>query len=134
MATAKHRAIDLLRRNARLERKHEELSYELEAQQEMAVPKLDAALDDAIGDDLLSLIFTALPPRPPHGSAGAAHASAWSGGLTTEEIARAFLIPELSRRERHRAGQTDARRGAQSRSRFPREAGARRPVWPRCSG
>src|SRR6266853_6085342 len=62
MATAKHRAIDLLRRNTLLERKHEELGYELEARQEMTVPDLDAALDDHVGDDLLRLIFTACHP------------------------------------------------------------------------
>src|SRR2546428_901093 len=56
MATAKHRAIDRLRRSERLERKHEELGRELETQQEMAEPDLDAALDDEIGDDLLRLV------------------------------------------------------------------------------
>src|SRR6185437_1230864 len=56
MATAKHRAIDVLRRRTRLQRKHEQLGYELEAQQELAVPKLDAALDDHVGDDLLRLM------------------------------------------------------------------------------
>ncbi|HTD96592.1 MAG TPA: sigma factor, partial [Edaphobacter sp.] len=61
MATAKHRAIDHLRRNKRLERKHEELARELEAQ-EMAVPDLNAALDDDVGDDLLRLVFTACHP------------------------------------------------------------------------
>ena len=55
MATAKHRAIDLLRRDKLLERKHEELGRELEARQEAAVPDLDAALDDDVGDDLLRL-------------------------------------------------------------------------------
>src|ERR1700731_4246739 len=56
MATAKHRAIDLFRRNKLLQRKHEELGYELEARQ--AAPDLDAALDDDVGDDLLRLMFT----------------------------------------------------------------------------
>src|SRR5712692_508543 len=62
MATAKHRAIDLLRRNKRLERKHEELGRELEVQQDRAAADLDAAIDDDVGDDLLSLIFTACHP------------------------------------------------------------------------
>src|SRR5215468_1669656 len=58
MAAAKHRAIDLLRRNKLAERKHEELGRRLEAQQEGAAPDFDAALDDDIGDDLLRLVFT----------------------------------------------------------------------------
>src|SRR6185295_8899877 len=62
MATAKHRAIDLFRRNKRLEQKHIELGHELEALQEMAVGNLDAALDDDVGDDLLGLVFTACHP------------------------------------------------------------------------
>src|SRR6185503_17955622 len=62
MATAKHRAIDHVRRGVRLERKHEELGRELEAQQESAVPDLDAAIDDHVGDDLLRLMFTACHP------------------------------------------------------------------------
>src|SRR5258708_11862541 len=61
MAAAKHRAIDHLRRNKRLERKHEELGYQLEAEQ-MAVPDFDATIDDPVGDDLLRLIFTACHP------------------------------------------------------------------------
>ena len=59
MATAKHRAIDLLRRRTLLERKHEQLGHELEARQEQAVPDLEAALDDHVGDDLLRLMFVA---------------------------------------------------------------------------
>src|SRR5438067_11590734 len=59
MATAKHRAIDLFRRRARLERKHEQLGRELEVQQEVDEPDIEAALDDEIGDDLLRLVFTA---------------------------------------------------------------------------
>src|SRR5437899_228009 len=62
MATAKHRAIDLLRRDKLIERKHEELARNLEAQREGAAPDLDAALDDDIGDDLLRLVFTACHP------------------------------------------------------------------------
>src|SRR6185295_18497381 len=61
MTTAKRRAIDLLRRDKRLEHKHEELGRELEIQQEMSAPDLDA-IDDPVGDDLLRLIFTACHP------------------------------------------------------------------------
>jgi RNA polymerase sigma factor (sigma-70 family) len=93
MATAKHRAIDLLRRNTRLDRKHEELGYELEAQQEAAVSDLDAALDDHVGDDLLRLIFTACHPVLSR-EARVALTLRLLGGLTTDEIARAFLVPE----------------------------------------
>src|SRR3982074_28454 len=62
MATAKHRAIDLIRRNKRLEGKHEEIGREMEARQEMAVADFDTAMDDDVGDDLLRLIFTACHP------------------------------------------------------------------------
>jgi predicted RNA polymerase sigma factor len=93
MATARHRAIDLLRRNKRLERKHEELGRELEAGREGAVPDLDAALDDDIGDDLLRLVFTACHPVLPT-EGRVALTLRLLGGLTTEEIARAFLVPE----------------------------------------
>ncbi len=92
-AAAKHRAIDLWRRNKRLERKHEELGRELEAQQEMAVPDLHAALDDEVGDDLLRLIFISC--HPVLSSEGrVALTLRLLGGLTTEEIARAFLVSE----------------------------------------
>ena len=93
MATAKHRAIDRLRRNKLLERKHEELGRELEAEQELAVPDLDAALDDDIGDDLLRLMFTACHPVLST-EARVALTLRLLGGLTTDEIARAFLVPE----------------------------------------
>src|SRR5882672_6681953 len=59
MATAKHRAIDEFRRKKRLERKHEELGHEIETQQELDAPDLEAAIDDNMGDDLLRLVFTA---------------------------------------------------------------------------
>jgi len=92
MATAKHRAIDLLRRRTLHERKHEQLGHELEVQQEMAVPDLDAALDDHVGDDLLRLVFVSCHPvlAP---EARVALTLRLVGGLTTEEIARAFLVP-----------------------------------------
>jgi RNA polymerase sigma-70 factor, ECF subfamily len=93
MATAKHRAIDHFRRNTRLERKHEELGRELQAQQEMAVPNFDAALDDDIGDDLLRLVFISCHPVLST-EARVALTLRLLGGLTTEEIARAFLVPE----------------------------------------
>jgi RNA polymerase sigma-70 factor (ECF subfamily) len=92
MATAKHRAIDQLRRRTMLERKHEELGRELEAQ-EMVVPDLDAAIDDDIGDDLLRLVFIACHPVLST-EARVALTLRLLGGLTTDEIARAFLVPE----------------------------------------
>jgi RNA polymerase sigma factor (sigma-70 family) len=93
MATAKHRAIDQMRRSPMLDRKHEELGRELEAERERAVPDLDAALDDDIGDDLLRLIFTACHPVL-SSEARVALTLRLLGGLTTDEIARAFLVPE----------------------------------------
>jgi RNA polymerase sigma factor (sigma-70 family) len=93
MATAKHRAIDRLRRNEVLERKRQELGRALEAEQEAAVSDWDAELDDDIGDDLLSLMFTTCHPvlSP---QARVALTLRLLGGLTTEEIARAFLVAE----------------------------------------
>jgi RNA polymerase sigma factor (sigma-70 family) len=93
MATAKHRAIDRLRRTKLLERKHEELGRELETQQEKAVADLEAAIDDDVGDDLLRLIFISCHPVLPS-EARVALTLRLLGGLTTEEIARAFLVPE----------------------------------------
>ena len=92
MATAKHRAIDRLRRIKLSERKHEELGREFEAQQERAVVDLDAALDD-VGDDLLRLILISCHPvlSP---EARVALTLRLLGGLETTEIARAFLVPE----------------------------------------
>ena len=92
MATAKHRAIDLLRRGKMLERKHQEVGHELEAQQERALPDLDAAIDDDIGDDLLRLVFISCHPVLST-EARVALTLRLIGGLTTEEIARAFLVP-----------------------------------------
>jgi len=93
MAAAKHRAIDNFRRNKLLERKHEELGHELKVQQEAAVADFDAAIDDDIGDDLLRLVFTACHPVL-SSEARVALTLRLLGGLTTEEIARAFLVPE----------------------------------------
>ena len=95
MATAKHRAIDRIRRNVVLERKHEELGRELEIQQEMAEADFDDALDDDVGDDLLRLIFTACHPVLST-EARVALTLRLLGGLTTEEIARAFLVSEAT--------------------------------------
>src|SRR6202035_2986867 len=92
MATAKHRAMDHFRRNTRLERKHEELGREMSAK-EMAVPDLDSALDDNVGDDLLRLVFISCHPVLST-EAQVALTLRLLGGLTTEEIARAFLVPE----------------------------------------
>lgn len=93
MAAAKHRAIDHFRRNKRLERKHEELGRELQAQQELAVADFDAALDDTVGDDLLRLIFISC--HPVLSTEGrVALTLRLLGGLTTDEIARAFLATE----------------------------------------
>jgi len=92
MAAAKHRALDTLRRRKMLERKHEELGRELEAQ-ERTTPDFDAALDDPVGDDLLRLIFTACHPVLST-EARVALTLRLLGGLTTAEIARAFLTPE----------------------------------------
>src|SRR5262245_2104427 len=88
MATAQHPAIDLLRRDKRLERKHEELAHTRTAERAEAAPDLDAALDDDVGDDLLRLIFTACHPVLST-EARVALTLRLLGGLTTEEIARA---------------------------------------------
>jgi RNA polymerase sigma-70 factor (ECF subfamily) len=92
MAVAKHRAIDHFRRNSRLERKHEELGRQF-ATKEMAVPDLNAALDDDVGDDLLRLVFISCHPVLST-EARVALTLRLLGGLTTVEIARAFLVPE----------------------------------------
>jgi len=88
-ATAKHGAIDLLRRRATLERKHEQLARELEDRED---PDVAAAIDDQVGDDLLSLVFTTCHPVLST-EARIALTLRLLGGLTTEEIARAFLVP-----------------------------------------
>ncbi len=93
MAAAKHRAIDRLRRASLAERKHAELGRELDAGQQAVVEEIDAALDDDIGDDLLRLIFTACHPVLST-EARVALTLRLIGGLTTGEIARAFLVPE----------------------------------------
>jgi RNA polymerase sigma-70 factor, ECF subfamily len=95
MATAKNRALDRLRRGKVMERKHEELGRELEARQAMAVADFETAVDDDIGDDLLRLIFTACHPVLSM-EARVPLTLRLLGGLTTEEIARAFLVPDAT--------------------------------------
>jgi RNA polymerase sigma-70 factor, ECF subfamily len=92
MGTAKHRAIDMLRRNRRLHLKHQQLGRELAVEEELAAPDFDAELDDDIGDGLLRLVFTACHPVLAT-EARVALTLRLLGGLTTEEIARAFLVP-----------------------------------------
>src|SRR5947209_10204718 len=93
MATAKHRAIDHLRRGKMQDRKHEHLGRQLDERQVSPEAALAAAIDDEIGDDLLSLIFTACHPVLPT-EARIALTLRLVGALTTPEIARAFLVPE----------------------------------------
>jgi RNA polymerase sigma factor (sigma-70 family) len=93
MAAAKNRAIDHFRRTKRVERKHEELGRDLEASRDAAAADLDAAIDDDVGDDLLRLVFTACHPVLTM-EARVALTLRLLGGLTTDEIARAFLVPE----------------------------------------
>jgi len=99
MGTAKHRAIDHLRRGRRVEQKHEQLGRELEDEQGRAAPDLEAALDDDVKDDVLKLVFTACHPvLSPEGRV--ALTLRLLGGLTSEEIARAFLVPETTMQQR----------------------------------
>jgi predicted RNA polymerase sigma factor len=93
MATSKHRAIDALRRRSTLERKHEEVARELELERDRGGPDLDAALDDYVGDDLLRLMFLTCHPVLSK-EARTALTLRLLGGLTTDEIARAFLVAE----------------------------------------
>jgi RNA polymerase sigma factor (sigma-70 family) len=93
MGTAKHRAIDMIRRDKLLQRKHAELALELEAEQERPKVDLDAKIDDHVGDDLLRLVFIACHPVLST-EARVALTLRLLGGLTTDEIARAYLVPE----------------------------------------
>ncbi len=95
MAAAKHRAIDRIRRNKMLDRKHREIGREMEIEQELSMPDLDAAMDNEVGDDLLRLMFTACHPVLST-EARLALTLRLLGGLTTEEIGRAFLAPEAT--------------------------------------
>jgi len=98
MGTAKHHAIDLLRRNQTLQKKHDELGRQLEVE-ELSLPDLDAAIEDGMGDDLLRLMFTACHPVL-SAEARVALTLLLLGGLTTEEIARAFLTPVATIQQR----------------------------------
>ena len=93
MAAARHRAIDHFRRAKMLDRKHAEIGRDLDERQDSFARELEAALDDDVGDDLLRLIFTACHPVL-SAEARAALTLRLLGGLTTDEIARAFLVPE----------------------------------------
>ncbi|HEX4299704.1 MAG TPA: RNA polymerase sigma factor [Gammaproteobacteria bacterium] len=95
MAAAKHRAIDQLRHRKLAQRKHEELGRELEVEQELQAADTEAALDDEVGDDLLRLIFIACHPVLST-EARVALTLKLLGGLTTGEIARAFLVSETT--------------------------------------
>ena len=95
MTTAKRRGIDQLRRRATLERKHGEIGRELRVEQSMALAAFEATGDDDVGDDLLRLIFTACHPVLSR-EARVALTLRLLGGLTTDEIARAFLVPETT--------------------------------------
>ena len=95
MATAKHRAIDAFRRGKLLDRKHDELGHELLARQRSPEADLDAAIDNPVGDDRLGLIFTTCHPVLAT-EARVALTLRLFGGLTTDEIARAFLVPEAT--------------------------------------
>jgi RNA polymerase sigma factor (sigma-70 family) len=93
MATAKHRAVDLFRRDKRVEQKHQELGQTMEAQGKLASEGLETALDENVGDDLLRLVLIACHPVLST-EAQVALTLRLLGGLTTDEIARAFLVPE----------------------------------------
>ena len=93
MTAAKRRSIDQLRRRAMLERKHDQLGHELKSLQEATAPDLDAAIDDHIGDDMLRLMFAACHPLLST-EARVTLTLRLVAGLTTDEIARAFLVPE----------------------------------------
>src|SRR5919198_1194722 len=99
MATAKHRAIDHLRRGKMLDRKHEHLGRELEERQASPESALADAIDDHVGDDLLSLIFTTCHPVLTT-EARVALTLRLLGGLTTDEIARAFLVAKTTIQQR----------------------------------
>jgi RNA polymerase sigma factor (sigma-70 family) len=92
MGVAKHRAIDLLRRNRLLQRKHEEIARDLRVLEQASADHVDTGVDDEVGDDLLRLLFISCHPVLSV-EARVALTLRLLGGLTTEEIARAFLVP-----------------------------------------
>ncbi len=99
MTTAKNRALDMLRRKSMLERKHNELGREMDERMERDWKKISDAMDDDIGDDMLRLVFISCHPvLPPEGRV--AMTLRLLGGLTTQEIARAFLVPESTMAQR----------------------------------
>jgi len=95
MATAKNRGLDVLRRNKRVSQKHALLGAQLDTERELSAPDLEAALDDDVGDDLLRLVFISCHPVL-SAEARVALTLRLLGGLTTDEIARAFLVPEAT--------------------------------------
>src|SRR4051812_5325624 len=99
MATAKRRAIDELRRRKLLDRKHEQLGHEIELQRELSAPDIEAAMDDDVGDDLLRLVFVSCHPVLST-EARVALTLRLLGGLTTDEIARAYLVSEPTMAQR----------------------------------
>ncbi len=103
MGTAKHRAFDALRRRKLLDRKHEELGRELEVEREMAVPDLEAAIDDDVGDDLLRLVFVACHPVLST-EARVALTLRLLGGLSTEEMLIRRGLAALERAEAQESG------------------------------
>ena len=109
MAAAKHRAIDVFRRNSLRERKHEQLGYELEVEQETGQPDLDAAFDDHVGDDLLRLVFIACHPilSP---EARAALTLRLLGGLSTRRDRAGVPHPRADRPTAYRPRQAHAER------------------------
>jgi RNA polymerase sigma-70 factor, ECF subfamily len=126
MATARRRGLDELRRKKRFSVKSEALSYQLETEAQMNAPDLDAALDDDVGDDLLRLVFTSCHPLL-SSEAQVALTLRLLGGLTTSEIARAYLVAESTLAQRIvRAKQTlseakvpfEVPRGAELRTRL----------------
>lgn len=98
MGTARHRAIDHLRRKTRVAQKHQEIAYS-EAQRQEQVPDVEAAIDDHVGDDMLRLVLVACHPVLST-EARVALTLRLVGGLTTEEIARAFLVPVATMAQR----------------------------------
>ena len=125
MATAKNRAIDGCAATSCSSASTRSSATSSSAERDAATPDLDAALDDDVGDDLLRLIFIACHPVLST-EARVALTLRLLGGLTTDEIARAFLVAGADDRAAHRARQAHARRGAACRSRC-RAA----PSWPR---
>jgi RNA polymerase sigma factor (sigma-70 family) len=111
MGTAKHRAIDLIRKKELVRRKHEAIGRDVEDERSLTVERLDEALDDDVGDDLLRLVFTACHPVLPT-EGRVALTLRLLGGLSTDEIARAFLVPEPTVAQRIvRAKRTLAEKG-----------------------